>query len=85
MTPPSTEEATPVDAEVNRRTAGKNTPPVVNLMQGALIPTIQPGLSRMEWEKQKKVCASILGGYRSSGGSSINMEVVMRVAYNQLE
>ncbi len=33
MTPPSTEEATPVDAEVNRRTADRNTPPEVNLMQ----------------------------------------------------
>ena len=40
MTPPSTEEATPVDVEVNRRTADRDTPPKVNLLQEALIPTV---------------------------------------------
>jgi hypothetical protein len=82
MTPPSTEE---VDADVNHLAAGRGTPPEINPLQGALIQTFQPGLSRLPWESQKKVYASILGGYRSSGGSSINMEVVMKVAYNQLE
>jgi hypothetical protein len=43
------------------------------------------GLSTLQWAKQKQVYGQMLNGYKSSGGSSINLEGVMMVAFNQLE
>jgi hypothetical protein len=101
MTPPSSADTTPQDVFNNQLTAIRQLPIQINPpgQTDALNPNqterenpsqiespFNPsGLSTLQWKKQKQVSGRMLEGYKSSGGSPINLEAVMMVAFNQLE
>jgi hypothetical protein len=101
MTPSSPINPTSQESAASQPSTIRLMPKIINLsgLTGALNPIqankenpshIEPpfnpsGLSTLQWAKQKQVCGQMLDGYKSSGESSINLEDVMMVAFNQLE
>jgi hypothetical protein len=100
MTPPSPADTTPQD-NINNHTTIRQMPSQINPPgqtetlntnqaknenpSQTEIPFNPSGLSTLQWAKQKQVYGRMLDGYKSSGGSPINLEAVMMVAFNQLE
>jgi hypothetical protein len=81
----NTPEGTMVTSSPTDTTSQENTvnqPTAIRLMPKPINPS---ALSTLQWAKQKQVSGRMLDGYESSGGSPINLEAVMMVAFNQLE
>jgi hypothetical protein len=101
MTPPSPADTAPQDNLNNPQSTIRHTPSRINppgqtetlnpnqTKNGnpsqSEIPFNPPGLSTLQWAKQKQVYGRMLDGYKSSGGTPINLEAVMMVAFNQLD
>jgi hypothetical protein len=76
-----------VGKETNKRTinpAGQDQNPPLTGKQSPLSGQFNPtGLSPTQWERQKSLFTDLLGGYTSPGGSHVNIQNLMMLAFTQ--